>query len=221
MAVDVAFLSSSLLKVAQGGWFPLIVGVGMFIVMLTWLRGRKVLLDRLQSSDVQLKPFLESLFREPPPRMPGTAVFLTATPDVVPHALVHNLNHNGVLHERVLFLTVTMKDVPWVPFSECGTIESLGYDCYRVTLHFGFMNRPDVPQALAECPRKSDLEFDMMKTSFFLSRETVIPVASIPSGMALWREHLFATMMRNAGSPAEYFNIPPNRVIEIGTQIQI
>ncbi len=221
MAVDVAFLSSSLLKVAQGGWFPLIVGVGMFIVMLTWLRGRKVLLDRLQSSDVQLKPFLESLFREPPPRMPGTAVFLTATPDVVPHALVHNLNHNGVLHERVLFLTVTMKDVPWVPFSQCGTIESLGYDCYRVTLHFGFMNRPDVPQALAECPRKSDLEFDMMKTSFFLSRETVIPVASIPSGMALWREHLFATMMRNAGSPAEYFNIPPNRVIEIGTQIQI
>jgi len=221
MAVDVAFLSSSLLKVAQGGWFPLIVGVGMFIVMLTWLRGRKVLLDRLQNSDVQLKPFLESLFREPPPRMPGTAVFLTATPDVVPHALVHNLNHNGVLHERVLFLTVTMKDVPWVPFSECGTIESLGYDCYRVTLHFGFMNRPDVPQALAECPRKSDLEFDMMKTSFFLSRETVIPVASIPSGMALWREHLFATMMRNAGSPAEYFNIPPNRVIEIGTQIQI
>lgn len=221
MAVDLAFLSSSLLKVAQGGWFPLVVGIGMFIVMLTWLHGRKVLLERLQTSDVRLKPFLDSLFREPPPRVPGTAVFLTATPDVVPHALVHNLNHNGVLHERVLFLTVTMRDVPWSPLSECATIESLGHDCYRITLHFGFMNRPDVPQALAGCPPESGLEFDMMKTSFFVSRETVIPVASIPSGMAPWRERLFATMTRNAGSPAEYFNIPPNRVIEIGTQIQI
>jgi KUP system potassium uptake protein len=221
VAVDVAFLSSSLLKVAQGGWFPLVIGVGMFIVMLTWLRGRKVLHERLEGSDVQLKPFLDSLFREPPPRTPGTAVFLTATPGVVPHALVHNLNHNGVLHERVLFLTVTMKDVPWLPVSESPTIESLDHDCYRITLHFGFMDRPDVPQALAECPRKAGLEFDMMKTSFFVSRETVIPVASIPSGMAHWRERLFATMMRNAGSPAEYFNIPPNRVIEIGTQIQI
>ena len=221
MAVDVAFLSSSLLKVAQGGWFPLIVGIGMFTVMLTWLGGRKVLLERLQTSDVQLKPFLDSLFREPPPRAPGTAVFLTATPDFVPQALVHNLNHNNVLHERVVFLTVAMKDVPWVPFSDCGSVESLGHDCYRITLHFGFMNQPDVPMALAELPQKSGLAFDMMRTSFFLSRETVIPVASIPSGMAPWRERLFATMTRNAGSAAEYFNIPPNRVIEIGAQIQI
>ncbi|MDW3685539.1 potassium transporter Kup [Cupriavidus sp. CV2] len=220
IAVDVAFLSSSLLKVAEGGWFPLIVGAGMFIVMLTWLRGRQVLLERLRS-DVQLKLFLDSLFREPPPRVAGTAVFLTPTPEVVPHALMHNLNHNRVLHERVLFLTVTMKEVPWVPIGECITFEALGHDCYRVMLHFGFMNRPDVPQALAEFARKSGLEFDMMQTSFFLSRETIIPVASIPSGMAFWREHLFATMSRNAGSPAEYFSIPPNRVIEIGTQIQI
>jgi KUP system potassium uptake protein len=221
MAVDLAFLSSSLLKVAQGGWFPLIVGVGMFIVMLTWLGGRKVLLERLQNADVQLKPFLDLLFREPPARAPGTAVFLTATPDLVPHALVHNLNHNNVLHERVVFLTVAMKDVPWVPFSDCASVESLGHDCYRITLHFGFMNQPDVPLALSELPQKSGLEFDMMRTSFFLSRETVIPVASIPSGMAPWRERLFATLTRNAASPAEYFNIPPNRVIEIGAQIQI
>jgi KUP system potassium uptake protein len=221
MAVDVAFLSSSLLKVAQGGWFPLIVGGGMFIVMLTWIGGRKVLLQRLQNSDVRLKSFLASLFLEPPHRAPGTAVFLTATPDFVPHALVHNLNHNNVLHERVVFLTVAIRDVPWVPFSDCASVELLGHDCYRITLHFGFMNQPDVPMALAELPEKSGLEFDMMRTSFFLSRESVISVASIHSGMAPWRERLFATMTRNAASPAEYFNIPPNRVIEIGAQIQI
>ncbi len=193
----------------------------MFIVMLTWLGGRKVFLERHQNADVQLKPFLDLLFRKPPPRAPGTAVFLTATPDFVPHALVHNLNHNNVLHERVVFLTVAMKDVPWVPLSDSGSVESLGRDCYRITLHFGFVNQPDVPMALARLHRKSGMEFDMMRTSFFLSRETVIPVANIPSGMAPWRERLFATMTRNAASPAEYFNIPPNRMIEIGAQIQI
>ncbi|WP_454743635.1 potassium transporter Kup [Cupriavidus necator] len=221
IAVDVAFLSSSLLKVAEGGWFPLIVGAGMFIVMLTWLRGRQVLMAALRSSDLQLKPFLDSLFRAPPPRMQGTAVFLTATPDVVPHALMHNLNHNKVLHERVLFLTVTMKDVPWVPLSECASVESLGHDCYRITLRFGFMNQPDVSQALNAKLRESGLAFDMMDTSFFLSRETIIPVATVSSGMAPWREGLFATMSRNASNAADYFNIPANRVIEIGTQIQI
>lgn len=221
LAVDAAFLSSSLLKVAEGGWFPLMVGAGMFIVMQTWLRGRQVLLEQLRRSDVQLKLFLDSLFREPPPRVRGTAVFLTPTPEVVPHALMHNLNHNRVLHARVLFLSVTMKEVPWVPISERITVESLGHDCYRVALRFGFMNRPDVPQALTGLPWISSLGFDMMETSFFLSRETIIAVADIPSGMAFWRKRLFATMSRNAGSPAEYFTIPPNRVIEIGTQIRI
>ncbi|WP_044872702.1 potassium transporter Kup [Pseudomonas sp. LFM046] len=221
VVVDAAFLSSSLLKVAEGGWFPLIVGMGMFIVMLTWLRGRHILFNRLHASDVQLKLFLDLLFLQPPPRVSGTAVFLTATPDLVPHALTHNLNHNKVLHERILFLTVSMKEVPWVPFNERITVELLGHDCYRVMLDFGFMDQLDVPQALANLPQVSDLDFEMMETSFFVSRETVIPAATVPSGMALWREQLFATMNRNAGSPAEYFNIPPNRVIEIGTQIQI
>lgn len=221
IAVDMAFLSSSLLKVAEGGWFPLALGTGMFVVMMTWLRGRKVLLDRLQSSDIPLKSFLDSLFLALPPRVPGAAVFLTPTPDVVPHALLHNLNHNRVLHERVIFLTVKLKDVPWVPLSECATVEPLGHDCYRITLRFGFMNRPDVAQALNAMPPESGLEFDMMDTSFFLSRETIIPTAGIASGMALWRERLFATMSRNAGNAADYFHIPANRVIEIGTQVQI
>ncbi|WP_018310799.1 potassium transporter Kup [Cupriavidus sp. UYPR2.512] len=221
VVVDVAFLSSSLLKVAEGGWFPLLIGTGMFVVMLTWLRGRQVLLGRLQSTDLSLKSFLDSLFRAPPSRVSGTAVFLTPTSDVVPHALMHNLNHNKVLHERILFLTAKMKDVPWVPLGESLAIEPLGHDCYRITLSFGFMNRPDVSQALNMLPRVSDLGFNMMETSFFLSRETIIPVAGIASGMAFWRERLFATMSKNAGNAGEYFNIPPNRVIEIGTQIQI
>ncbi|MFS8980068.1 potassium transporter Kup [Cupriavidus necator] len=221
IAVDLAFLSSSLLKVAEGGWFPLVVGTGMFFVMLTWLRGRNVLLDRLQRTDIPLKSFLDSLFLALPPRVPGAAVFLTPTPDVVPHALLHNLNHNRVLHERVIFLTVKLKDVPWVPLSECATVEPLGHDCYRITLRFGFMNRPDVMQALNAMPPESGLALDMMDTSFFLSRETIIPTAGIASGMALWRERLFATMSRNAGNAADYFHIPSNRVIEIGTQIQI
>ncbi|EYS84899.1 potassium transporter Kup [Cupriavidus sp. SK-4] len=221
IAVDVAFLSSSLLKIGEGGWFPLVVGAGMLVVMLTWLRGRKALLDRLQSTDISLKLFLDSLFLSLPPRVPGVAVFLTATPDVVPHALVHNLNHNRVLHERVVFLTVKMTDVPSVPAAECVAVEPLGHDCYRITMRFGFMNRPDVAHALTAMPPGAGLDFDIMETSFFLSREAIIPAAGGPSGMALWREHLFATMSRNAGNAADYFNIPANRVIEIGTQIKI
>ncbi|MGH8671615.1 MAG: potassium transporter Kup, partial [Burkholderiales bacterium] len=219
--VDVAFFSSSLLKVADGGWFPLLLGAGVFIVMLTWQRGREILFARLRSSALPLEQFLDSLFRNLPPRVPGTAVFLTATPEAVPHALLHNLNHNKVLHERVVFLTVEVKDVPWVPFGERVSIESLGHDCWRVILHFGFKNRPDVSQALTELCRERGLEIEMMQTSFFLSRETVIPVVGKSSGMALWRERMFAAMARNAGSAVEYFNIPTNRVIELGTQLEI
>jgi KUP system potassium uptake protein len=220
LIVDLAFFSSSLLKVAEGGWFPLALGAGVFTVMLTWRRGRETLFKRLQISDAPLEQFLDSLFRAPPLRVPGTAVFLTATPEAVPHALLHNLNHNKVLHERVVFLTVEVKDVPWVPSGERVSIESLGHDCWRLVLYFGFKNQPDVSQALTELCRERGLEFDMMQTSFFLSRETVIPVAGI-GDMALWREHMFAAMARNAGSAVEYFNIPPNRVIELGTQIEI
>ncbi len=218
--VDVMFFSATLLKVADGGWFPLIIGAFVFLAMTTWRRGREILFARLRESTVPLESFLESLFREPPHRVPGTAVFLTATPDAVPHALLHNLYHNKVLHERVIFLTVTVKDVPWVPLGERVTVDPLGHECYRVILNFGFMNRPDVWRALSEqCPDHG-LAFDLMQTSFFLSRERVIPVAG-REGMALWREKMFAAMARNAGSVVEYFNIPTNRVIELGTQVEI
>jgi len=219
--VDAMFCASTLLKVADGGWFPLAIGIVVFTFMMTWRRGREIMFERLRASTVPLGPFMESLFREAPQRVPGTAVFLTATPEVVPHALLHNLYHNKVLHERVVYLTVTVKDVPWVPLEERVKVEPLGRECYRVTLDFGFMNRPDVWQSLTELCPAHGLAFDLMQTSFFLSRQIVVPIENLAGGMALWRERMFATMMRNSGSAIEYFNIPTNRVIELGTQVEI
>ena len=218
--VDAAFFSATLLKIADGGWFPIVIGIAVFTVMLTWRRGREIMFARLRASTVPLDAFLQSLFRDPPQRVSGTAIFLTATPEVVPHALLHNLYHNKVLHERVVFLTVTVKDVPWVPRGECAGVEPVGKDCFRVSLDFGFMDEPDVWKALSElCPDRG-LEFDLMQTSFFLSRQVVVPVEG-EEGMALWRERMFAAMTRNSGSAVEYFNIPTNRVIELGTQVEI
>ena len=219
--IDGAFFSAAMFKVREGGWFPLALGALVLVVMTTWRRGREIMFTRLRESTVPLDSFLESLFRDPPQRVEGTAVFLTATPDVVPHALLHNLYHNKVLHERVVFLTVQVKDVPWVPFEERVRVEPLGKECYRVTLDFGFMNRPDVWQSLSElCPAQG-MTFELMQTSFFLSRQIVVPMAGLAGGMALWRERMFAAMMRNSGSAIEYFNIPTNRVIELGTQVEI
>ena len=219
MLVDAVFFSASLFKIADGGWFPLAVGATIFTVMVTWRRGREILLDRLKQSSVPLPAFLASLMRNPPTRVSGTAVFLTSTPGSVPHALLHNLAHNKVLHERVVFLTVVIKDVPWVSDQERLAIEDLGNNCFQLSVYFGFKDQPDVMQALELC-REYELEFQTLKTSFFLSRETVIPTIR-EKGMALWRERLFATMARNASSPVEYFNLPANRVIEVGTQIEI
>ena len=220
IVVDLAFFSSTLLKVADGGWFPLVIGGGVFILMRTWRRGREIMFERLRASSVPLDGFLESLFRDPPVRVPGTAIFLTATPEATPHALLHNLNHNKVLHERVVFLTVEMADVPWVTFQKRVAVTKLGHGCWRMKVRYGFMNEPDIAQAL-EIAGAFGLEFDMMTTSFFLSRETVVPVEALPGGMALWRERLFATMARNAGNAADYFKLPTNRVIELGTKVEI
>ncbi len=217
--VDVSFFSSSLLKIADGGWFPIVVGALVYTVMVTWRGGRELLLSRLRQSSVPLPAFLASLMRNPPVRIPGTAVFLTSTPGTVPHALLHNLAHNKVLHERVVFLTVIIKDVPWVPQKERVHIEDLGNNCFQLTVHFGFKDSPDIMQALELC-REYELEFQPLRTSFFLSRETVIASMRV-EGMALWRERLFAALARNAVSAVEYFNLPANRVIEVGTQVEI
>jgi KUP system potassium uptake protein len=220
VAVDAMFFSATLLKVADGGWFPLAIGACVYTLMLTWRQGRAILFARVNASSVPLKGFLESLFREPPQRVPGTAVFLTATPGATPHALLHNLNHNKVLHERVIFLTVEVTDEPWVSFERRVEIDKLGHGCWRLLVRYGFMNEPDVVRAL-EIASSLGLEFDMMTTSFFLSRETVVPVPAAPSGMAFWREKLFAMLARNAGNAADYFKLPANRVIELGTKVEI
>jgi len=217
LVIDIAFFSATLLKVADGGWFPLAIGAGVFVVMTSWRRGRGKLLRRLKESSVPLEPFLKSLLAERPQRVQGTAVFLTATPEVTPHALLHSLKHYRVLHERVVFLAVEFRDVPWVPFEERVVCDKLGGDCWRVRVRYGFMNQPDVMRALELCGPQG-LEFDMMQTSFFISRQKVVPTSST---MARWRERLFAAMARNAGNVTDYFNIPTNRVIELGTRIEI
>jgi KUP system potassium uptake protein len=218
--VDAAFFSATLLKVVDGGWFPLVIGACVYLSMTTWRQGRGILFQRLRASSVPLKPFLDSMFVDPPPRVPGTAVFLTATPDATPSALLHNLNHNKVLHERVVFLTVMVTEEPWVPFLDRVRLTKLGNGCWRMNVYYGFMNEPDITQTF-EIAASLGLDFEMMSTSFFLSRETVVPVEELPSGMAFWREKLFAMMSRNAGNAADYFKLPANRVIELGTKVEI
>jgi KUP system potassium uptake protein len=220
VVIDLAFFSSAMLKTLDGGWFPLAIGLAVFILMTTWRRGREVMFDRLNESSIPLEPFLESLFGAPPQRVPGTAIFLTATPEATPHALLHNLNHNKVLHERVVFLTVETHDVPWVPFEDRVEYVKLGHGCWRLLVRYGFMNRPDVISALT-LAASLGLEFDMMQTSFFLSRQQVVPSTGGPSTMPRWRERMFAAMARNAANVTDYFNIPANRVIELGTRVEI
>ena len=213
LLVDATFLAAALHKVLDGGWFPLALGAAIFAVMMSWRRGRAALHRQLRETSVPLEPFLRSLFKDGPSRVPGTAVFLTATPDVTPHALLHSLKHYRALHERVVFLTVEFRAVPWVPFEERVLCERLSGEVWRVRVRYGFMNRPDVVEALELCAGYG-LDVDMMQTSFFLSREKIVPVAS-------WRDRLFAAMARNAGNATDYFNIPTNRVIELGTRVEI
>jgi KUP system potassium uptake protein len=218
LLVDLAFFSSSLLKVADGGWFPLALGAMVFVLMTTWRRGRELATTALRKLAIPLKTVLQSLAASPPHRVEGTAVFMAADPESVPRALLHNLKHNKVLHERVVFLTVAVGSVPWVAPEERVAVEPLGNGFFRLVAHFGFMDRPDISATLELC-KGCGLEFDLMQTTFFLSRATVVPATG--EGMALWRAHLFAAMARNARTAADYYNIPTNCVIELGTKIEI
>jgi KUP system potassium uptake protein len=219
MLVDLTLFGAALLKIHDGGWFPLALGAAIFVLMMTWRRGREIQAARLQDESVPLEPFLKSISRDAPRSVPGTAVFLTAAPETTPHALLHSLKHYKALHERVVFLTVDFRDVPWVPFEERVVCERLGGERWRVRARYGFMNRPDVPHVLELCGALG-LQIEPMDTSFFVSRQTIVP-ARAPGGMALWRERLFAAMARNAGNVSSYFNIPANRVIELGTRVEI
>ncbi len=218
LSVDLAFLGANVVKIEHGGWFPLVIGAAIFTLMSTWKRGREIVFDRLHSNAIALEPFLEGIAKYPPIRVPGTAVFMTAHADGVPHALLHNLNHNKVLHDRVALLTVVTEDVPYVGDGRRLTVQPLGNNFFRITIRYGFKDDPDIPKALMQCTGHG-VECNLMETSFFLSRETLIP--SIAPGMALWRERLFASMARNAGAAMSFFKIPTNRVVELGTQIEL
>lgn len=218
LIIDVNLFSASALKLFHGGWFPLLLGAILFIVMLTWKRGRQLVFQNLEKHAIPLDDFLSSLFIAPPLRVPGTAIFLRGETDGVPHALLHNLLHNKVLHERVIFLTVYMHEEPWVAPSERVRVVDLGHQCYQVNVHYGFKDEPDIPDALAQCAQQG-LDFEMMETSFFIARQTIISTPG--AGMMPWREHLFVTMSRNARTAADYYQIPSNRVIELGTQVEI
>ena len=216
--IDVNLFAASSLKLFHGGWFPLLLGAVLFIIMLTWKRGRQLVFQNLEKHAIPLNEFLSSLFIAPPLRVPGTAIFLRGETDGVPHALLHNLLHNKVLHERVIFLTVFMHEEPWVLPSERVRVVELGHQCYQVNVHYGFKDEPDIPAALAQCAEQG-LDFEMMETSFFIARQTIISTPG--AGMMPWREHLFVTMSRNARTAADYYQIPSNRVIELGTQVEI
>ncbi|HET7061411.1 MAG TPA: potassium transporter Kup [Nitrosospira sp.] len=218
LTIDAAFFTSTTLKLAQGGWFPLAIGTIIFSIMITWNRGRQILLEHLRSAAIPLHPFLQSLFASPPVRVSGTAVFLTADPAGVPHALLHNLSHNQVLHERVIFLTVEYLEIPLVPVHNRLSVTPLIENCYQITVRYGFKDQPNLPYALELC-QPYGLVFEPLSTSYFLSREIVVP--SPGTGMAQWRERLFAAMARNASNAAEYFKLPANRVLELGARVEI
>ncbi|AMO23379.1 potassium transporter Kup [Ramlibacter solisilvae] len=216
--IDVTFFASNMLKLIDGGWFPLMIGGAIFTLMTTWKHGRRLLNDKLRADAIPLREFLEAVFVNPPTRVEGTAVFLTAEPGTVPNAMLHNLKHNKVLHEHNLFVTVRNHEVPWIGINKRAEIESLGHSCWQVILHYGFKNDPDVPRALEQI-RGHGCDIERMTTSYFLSRDTVIP--TIGSGMAPWREKLFAQMHHNASAAADFLNLPNNSVVELGSKIEI
>lgn len=215
--IDGAYLAANLTKVPDGGWVPLLIGFVVFTLLTTWSRGRQLMMDRMQESAMPIPIFVASAANSAV-RVPGTAVFMTSTTDGVPHALLHNLKHNKVLHERVVLLTVNVKNVPVVADEERYRLEDLGRGFFRLQLHYGFMQEPDVPAALKRV-HDCGQSFKMMDTSFFLARQTLLP--SSRPGMAVWREKIFAWMLRNAESAMEFFRLPTNRVVELGSQVEI
>ena len=220
LCVDLVLVVSCSLKFVDGGWFTIATGLALFALMSTWARGRALLLQSIRSEGVALQDFVDGLGHDPAlrHRAQRTAVYPVAGAETVPQALLHNLKHNQVLHERNVILTVAFREVPWIGMSERVEVHALGRGFWRVTLHFGFMQKPDVPKALALC-ESHGLKIPLFETSYFLSRETVVPKPG--AGMAHWRERLFAAMSRNASSVAEFFRLPDNAVVELGTRVQI
>lgn len=218
LVFDALLVVSCSFKVFEGGWFPLALGAAIFIIMATWRRGRELLINHIRQDDPELLPFITALSGDSMHRAARTAVYAVANPDTVPQALMHNLKHNQVLHERNVILTVVFHDVPWIPFEERLQVTPLVPGFWRVTINYGFKNTPDIPKALSMCHTQG-LDINLFETSYFLSREIVVPTKG--TGMAHWRELLFALMSRNSRSVADFFHLPNNCVIELGTRVQI
>jgi KUP system potassium uptake protein len=218
LLVDIAFFSANVLKIAYGGWFPLLIGAVLYTLMVTWRQGRRLLAERLREEAMPIEVFIDQLGNGSILRVPGTAVFLTSNPQGVPHALLHNLKHNKVVHERVVLLTVLTEEIPRVDEASRVQVHNMGHNFYRIITHYGFVEDPHIPAVLDLCARQG-LAFNLMDTTFFLGRETVIPTAR--PGMALWRESLFVSMLRNAARTMDFFRIPYNRVVELGTQVEL
>jgi KUP system potassium uptake protein len=217
LIVDGAYFAANLTKVADGGWFPLVVGLVAFTLLTTWARGRKLMRERMSESALPLEIFAKSA-KNSAVRVPGTAIFMASSTAGVPSALLHNIKHNKVLHERVVILTIAIADVPFVYSSTRCEMTDLGDGFYRAVLHYGFMEETDVPLGLKQMERCGG-EFDMMHTSFFLSRQTLLP--SDKPAMPLWREKIFAWLLRNSASAMDFFKLPTNRVVELGSQVEI
>ncbi|MEZ7829625.1 MAG: potassium transporter Kup [Brachymonas denitrificans] len=216
--VDIAFWGSNLLKLVHGGWFPLVIASSIFLLMVTWRDGRALLNRKLVSEGLDLKSFLEAVFFSPPARVEGTAVFLTANIDNVPNALMHNLKHNKVLHRQNVFVTVRSHEVPWVEPEERLSVAPMGNDCWTAVVNYGFMDDPNLPRAL-EPLQQHGCKLDPMQTSYFLSRDSVVP--TLGEGMAPWREKLFAQMHHNASGAADFLGLPSNAVVELGSKVEI
>ncbi|HST44060.1 MAG TPA: KUP/HAK/KT family potassium transporter, partial [Luteimonas sp.] len=219
LVFDVAFVIANGAKILQGGWFPVVLGILLFTLLRTWRRGRQLLREAIQQEGIRLDSFIPGLMLAPPTRVPGTAVFLTSDPGVVPHSLLHNLKHNKVLHARNVFLTAETLTVPYAAPDRRLRIESIGEEFYRVIVRYGFMETPDIPLALMRSCDKGGIYFDPMDTTYFVSRETI--VASKHIGMPVWRDKLFAVMHRNAAPATVFFRIPGNRLVELGAQVEI
>lgn len=218
MVIDLAFFGANLLKIPAGGWVPLLIGVVIFTIMSTWKTGRRLLYMRLKSETMALEPFIEAISSHPPTRVPGTAIFMTPNLQGVPHALLHNLKHNKVLHEKVVLLTVKTEDFPYIPPEDRVEVEKLPHEFYRVAIKYGFKDEPDLPLDLGLCATQG-LVFDAMDTSFFIGKEALI--ATRNSDMAYWREKIFVALFRNADSVTNHFKLPPNRVVELGAQVTL
>jgi KUP system potassium uptake protein len=216
--VDVSFFASNLLKIADGGWFPLLMAASLYLVLATWKDGRNLLAEKFRKDAIELPGFLESVFTYPPVRPDGTAVFLSSSLGIVPNALLHNLKHNKVLHKTNLFLTVQNLEIPRVELKDQAVMTPLGHDCWQVVVHFGFLDNPDIPKVLRQISSPA-WRYDDMTTSFFLSRDIVVP--TMGGEMAQWREKLFAQMHRSASGAADFLNLPSNGVVELGSKVEI